>query len=65
MSETFTDWLLDQGGRDDPIGDLAKDAKADRTFPRGDPDEVRGYLLHRASAACLEALEEAIEEYQF
>ena len=64
MSETFTDWLLDQADRDDPIGDVARDASKDKSFPKGSPDDVRGYLRHRSSAACREALEDAIEEYQ-
>ena len=64
MAETFTNWLFDQAGRDDPTGDVARDAKADKNFPHGSPDEVRRYLSRRASLACMEALEDAIEEYQ-
>lgn len=33
---SFTKWLLGQQKRQDAIGDLARDAKQDKTWPRGD-----------------------------
>jgi hypothetical protein len=31
---TFIQWLKQQRDRDDPVGDLARDAASDRRFPR-------------------------------
>lgn len=31
----FVDWLLQQQSRQDPVGELARVIRADRTFPRG------------------------------
>lgn len=66
MAESFTTWLFDQASLQTPVGDLARDAKADGRWPAdGDPDQCRAYLAGRGSYAAREALEEAIEEYQF
>ena len=59
--EQFGSWLICQQSRPEWIGDLAREAAADRTFPRsGDPDTVRGHLnrMH-AEADMFEALEDA------
>jgi len=59
--EPFGAWLLCQVARDGWIGDLAKAAKADRTFPKeGDPDAVRKHLSdNRAESDMLEAIDDA------
>ncbi len=35
MENTFTDWLMAQLHRDDPVGDLARDAARDPRWPAG------------------------------
>lgn len=55
---TFKRWLNQQRDRDDPIGDLAYDARRDRDFP-DDADKVVNYL--RLRGACWEAVEAAEE----
>ncbi|WP_375194351.1 hypothetical protein [Sphingobium sp.] len=59
--EQFGAWLIGQHSRPGWIGDLARVAAGDRTFPRsGDPDRVRGYLDRtHAEADMFEALEDA------
>jgi len=49
----FYTWLRKQQKRDDPIGDLARDAMRDTKFPR-ELCEVRVYL--RSAGACEGAL---------
>lgn len=51
----FYRWLLRQAGRDDVIGDLAADAKTDKTFPAdaGELYSLKAHLLRRN--ACGEA----------
>lgn len=59
--EQFGTWLIGQHSRPGWIGDLARAAAGDRTFPRsGDPGTVRGHLnrMH-AEADMFEALEDA------
>lgn len=63
----FMTWLLQQVGRDDPIGDLANDMKRDKKRPRPDTSikELREYL--RRQHACREAIEafnDAVKEYK-
>jgi len=57
----FAAWLLTQIGRSGWIGDLAKAAKADRSFPRGgDADAVRHHLSDKqAESDMLEAVDDA------
>lgn len=57
----FGAWLITQIGRSGWIGDLAKAAKVDRTFPRdGDPDSVRAHLNGKqADSDMLEAVNDA------
>ena len=59
--QPFGSWLITQINRSGWIGDLAKAAKADRTFPRdGDPDSVRAHLSGKqADSDMLEAVDDA------
>jgi uncharacterized protein YozE (UPF0346 family) len=60
----FYTWLREQRKRDDPIGDLARDAMADKNFPQA-LNRVRSHLLN--AGACSEALvafNEARKEFQ-
>jgi len=59
--EPFGAWLVMQTGRTGWIGDLAKAAKGDRSFPRnGDPDAVRAHLSEKqAESDMLEAVDDA------
>ena len=60
-AEPFGQWLVTQIHRDGWIGDLAKAAKADRSFPRdGDPEAVRVHLgSKQAESDMLEAVDDA------
>jgi hypothetical protein len=57
----FGMWLIGQHGRPGWVGELAKAAKADRTFPRqGDPDAVRLHLNKmQAESDMFEAVDDA------
>jgi hypothetical protein len=59
----FVRWLYKQAGREDPVGDLASDAKDDLHFPRGGLEEVREYLS-RYGGHVQDALEDASAEWQ-
>jgi uncharacterized protein YozE (UPF0346 family) len=64
---TFHAWLMAQRDRADPVGDLARDARADRDWPaRGrTPNDFRRYLDHRnACDGALRALDRAWREYR-
>lgn len=41
----FYQWLTTHRDRADPVGDIARDATADHTFPRG-ADDLRSFLAH-------------------
>ena len=60
---TFTSWLLDQVDRDDPVGDVARDARDDPNFPSGSPGECLDYLAKAKFKEGRRALMEALEEY--
>lgn len=63
----FYVWLLRQVGRDDPIGDLASDAKRDSSFPVSMTSDERLRRHLRRKNACDEALvafDEAFEEFR-
>lgn len=61
---TFVKWLFAQAGREDPVGDLARDCKVDFKFPRqGNVTEIRSYLSHYGNHV-QEAFAEAHLEYQ-
>lgn len=66
MKMNFRRWLRKQEGRNDPIGDLAGDAK--QCPPRTQADDVTDWREHLCrNGACREALqtlEEAWKEYQ-
>lgn len=59
----FTRWLLDQADRDDPVGDLAREASKDAAFPDGSPGQALDYLSKPQTRGAREALIEAVEEY--
>jgi uncharacterized protein YozE (UPF0346 family) len=62
----FTPWLKRQKERDDPVGDLAGDAIADRKFPvsANQLPALKNYLFSRgADSEALQALEEAWSEF--
>ena len=64
---TFAHWLRKQTKRKDPIGDLARDAAQDRTFPldTSSGPKLRSYM--RSCPACneaMEALEKALMEWR-
>ena len=63
---TFNQYLARQCDREDAIGDLARDATEDGTFPRHVVwfDQVRGYIYRaRACPEAHEALREAWREW--
>lgn len=63
---TFYEWLLTQVDREDPVGDLAMDAREDDSFPDGDEDGST-YVEHLKSATAspeaLQALKDAYFEF--
>ncbi|HUD91236.1 hypothetical protein [Sphingobium sp.] len=61
QGQTFAEWLLKQTGRDDWIGTLAKQAKADPRFTfKSTPDELRKRLQEAgAEGDSFEALDDA------
>jgi len=65
---TFTDWLIKQRARRDPVGDLASDVFADETWPEDqddDLDEMVGYLeMQSAMNEAVDALYAAWTEWQ-
>ena len=65
MMPTFRDWLMEQSGRSDPIGDLAEDAAGDNDFPKS--ENLTAYQRYLATCgACrpaLDALREAWAEW--
>ena len=64
---TFRQWLAKQENRDDPVGDLARDVKADkRPAPRVNSYKAWSDHLHRAGAspAALRAFFAAWREYR-
>lgn len=66
-SGTFAHWLRKQTERNDPVGDLARDAAQDRIFPvdTSSGPKLRSYL--RSINACngaMEALEQALAQWR-
>jgi hypothetical protein len=60
---TFREWLSQQTGREDRVGDLARDADRDPCFPPA-LSMVKRYLMQgNACPGALKALEQAREEY--
>jgi hypothetical protein len=64
-ASNFTKWLLKQAKRDDIIGDLARDAKADKELDGVNTfEEWEVHLfVRRASPEVKDALQQAIAEY--
>jgi uncharacterized protein YozE (UPF0346 family) len=65
MALSFYEWLMEQVGRDDPIGDLAGDVKRDPNFPAdGERDDAAEYLQSKGgSSDVLRTFEEACNEF--
>lgn len=65
--KNFTGWLGRQRRRDDPVGDLARDARQDVLWPRT-ARTLAAFQRHlqdqRAIEPALDALERAWSEYQ-
>lgn len=62
-SGTFAHWLHKQTTRNDPVGDLARDAAQDRTFPvdTSSGPKLRSYMPSSwASDAAFDAPEDAL-----
>lgn len=61
----FKYWLMEQVDRDDPIGDLANDVKADKSEPIDSSsfDGWYSFMASKFSHAALSAFEEAWTEY--
>lgn len=67
MAKSFYSWLLQFKSDNTPLGDLARDAKADKDFPRHaiSYKHLNDYLVSKA--ACKDALsifEKAFREYE-
>lgn len=60
---TFWQWLKHQKDRDDPVGDLSRDAIADRCHKGNTPDWWVNHLLDRPYACAFEAVRRAWDEY--
>lgn len=66
-SKTFYAWLKTQNFRNDPVGDFAKDAIADSSFPKktNSFETLRKYLRKRnACLGAFEAQQRAWTEFQ-
>ena len=61
---TFKTWLLSQTYRNDPIGDLASDAKDDIKSWRTIKGLQNSMINWRACPEAYEAFDEAVEEYK-
>lgn len=67
---TFTNWLLEQKGRDDPVGDLARDFQRDLNL-KSDTSVHTNFLFsktylirHNACDGALEAYDQAKKEWK-
>lgn len=63
--QTFGAWLLTQTHRDDPVGDLARDAAndGDLAWPAANVQDAADYMLRVASDAALNAFKRAASEF--
>jgi hypothetical protein len=63
--QPFGTWLMDQGKRPGSLGELARAAKTDRSFPKGGSvDDVRKRFAQAgADGDAFEALDDAEREY--
>ncbi len=58
-------WLMKQAKRDDPVGDLARDARADTAARSMNEEAFRKHLADcGACADCFTALDEAVSEWK-
>ncbi len=67
MTGAFTDWLLQQADRDDPVGDLASDVARDPDWPASSRSLSRLLVYLRNRGACegaIQALRTAWGEWQ-
>ena len=66
LAKSFKGWLNQQRARNDAVGDLARDAWLDESFPKS-AKTIRPYRRHmehmHASDAAMDTLEEAWEEW--
>ncbi len=62
--KNFKTWLLSQTYRDDPIGDLAEDAKEDTKSWRSIKGLQDSMIEWRACGEAYKSLDEAIAEYE-
>ncbi|MFC8295339.1 YozE family protein [Streptomyces sp. NPDC057242] len=62
-SRNFRAWLMEHAGDDTPLGDLARDVRADRQWPQDEPESFELYNAHlesmNAGPGALVTLEEA------
>lgn len=59
----LSEWIKQQSGRDDRVGDIAYDARRDPNWPQhADLDELRGYLPESLRPILGEAEDERREE---
>ncbi|WP_240450181.1 YozE family protein [Streptomyces sp. S1] len=55
--KNFRTWLMEHVGDDTPLGDLARDVRADRQWPQDEPESFELYNEHLESMrACSDAL---------
>jgi len=68
MKQSFTQWLLQQAGRDDIVGDLSRDVDRDWEWPEYSDKSLRkllAYLVGRGACdGAIAALRAAWEEWQ-
>lgn len=72
MSPSFFDWLLEQRGRQDPVGDIAEEVFLDGTqgclIPGSSAEEIELHIgrLHSGatSRGALRALRQAVAEWE-
>ena len=65
VTSGFWQFLMQQHRRDDPVGDFARDALADKTFPRRAyrHRSLVKYLKPRASEKAMAAFERVYDEW--
>ncbi len=68
MKMNFTDWIKKQHRRNDATGDIARDIRQDRCWPR-QTTSLKDFVnhlrnRHRASSAAIGALEKAYREWE-
>lgn len=62
---SFGRWLRSQRGRDDAVGEVAKDVATDDSLTADDYDAIRRHLTERqAEGKAIDALDDAHAEYE-